>query len=45
MSENLLLKRLVWSGLVTGLGALATIAAQRIAAKIWEQIFDEEPPE
>ena len=45
MSENLLLKRLVWSGLVTGLGALATIVAHRVAAKIWEQVFDEEPPE
>lgn len=45
MSENILLKRLIWSGLVAGLGALATIAAHKLAARVWQQIFDEEPPE
>lgn len=45
MSDNLLLKRLLWSGLVTGLGALATIISHRVAAKIWERVFEEEPPE
>ena len=45
MSENLIVKRLLWSGLVTALGAVATIAAQKVATKIWEQIFDEDPPE
>lgn len=43
--ENEIVKRLMWSGLVAGLGALATIAASRVAALIWVRVFDEEPPE
>jgi hypothetical protein len=35
----------MWSGLMAGLGALATIAANRIAARIWRRVFDEDPPE
>jgi hypothetical protein len=38
-------RRLMWSGLVAGLGALATAAATRIAAVIWRRAFNEEPPE
>ena len=40
-----MVKRLVWSGLLAGFGALASIAANRIATVVWRQIFDEEPPE
>ena len=43
--ESDLVKRLMWSGLLAGLGALATIATQRVAALIWQRVFDEEPPE
>jgi hypothetical protein len=43
--ENDLVKRLMWSGLLAGLGALSTIVANRIAVVIWERVFDEEPPE
>jgi hypothetical protein len=43
--ENDLVKRLVWSGMLAGVGALATIAANRIATAIWVRIFDEDPPE
>ncbi|WP_244406512.1 DUF4235 domain-containing protein [Patulibacter medicamentivorans] len=43
--ENELVKRLVWSGLVAGLGVLASIAAQRTAGVIWRRVFGEEPPE
>ena len=43
--ENELVKRLVWSGLLAGIGALASIATQRLAAVIWVRLFDEEPPE
>jgi hypothetical protein len=43
--ENELVKRLVWSGLLAGLGALASIAVQKAAARIWVRLFDEEPPE
>ncbi len=40
-----MVKRLVWSGLLAGVGALSTILAQRVAALIWQRLFDEEPPE
>jgi hypothetical protein len=43
--ENEMVKRLVWSGLLAGVGALSTIVAQRAAAMIWRRLFDEEPPE
>jgi hypothetical protein len=38
-------KRLMWSGLLAGLGALASIATHRSAAMIWRRVFGEEPPE
>jgi hypothetical protein len=38
-------KRLVWSGLLAASGALASIAAQRMAVVVWRRLFDEEPPE
>ncbi|HEY8637684.1 MAG TPA: hypothetical protein VIL64_00485 [Solirubrobacteraceae bacterium] len=40
-----LTKRLMWSGLLAGVGALAAIATQRIATAIWMRVFGEEPPE
>jgi hypothetical protein len=40
-----LAKRLLWSGLLAGLGALTTIVANRIAAEVWRRVFDEDPPE
>ncbi|HWH45488.1 MAG TPA: hypothetical protein VNT32_12230 [Thermoleophilaceae bacterium] len=43
--SNDLTKRLMWSGLLAGVGALATIAATRIATVIWVRLFDEDPPE
>jgi hypothetical protein len=45
MSENDVMKRLLWSGLLAGLGAIASIATTRIAAMIWRRIYDEDPPE
>ncbi len=45
MSESPLVKRLMWSGLLAGIGALASIAATRLAALIWTRVFGEEPPE
>ena len=42
--ENALVKRLVWSGLLAGVGALTTIVANRIATEIWVRVFKEEPP-
>jgi hypothetical protein len=43
--DNDLVKRLIWAGLLTGLGALASIATTRVAAVIWRRIYDEDPPE
>ena len=43
--SNDLTKRLMWSGLLAGVGALTTIVANRIATVIWMRIFDEDPPE
>jgi hypothetical protein len=43
--EGDLVKRLMWSGLLAGLGALASIAVQRVASAIWRRAFGEEPPE
>jgi hypothetical protein len=43
--ETEMVKRLVWSGLLAGLGALASIATTKLAATIWRRAFGEEPPE
>lgn len=40
-----MIKRLAWSGLLAATGALASIAAHRLAVVIWSRVFDEEPPE
>lgn len=45
MTDNEMVKRLVWSGLLAGIGALASIATARVAAIIWRRIYDEDPPE
>ena len=45
MTESPLVKRLMWSGLLAGVGALASIASQRAATTIWKRMFDEDPPE
>ena len=45
MTESPLVKRLIWSGLLAGTGALASIVASRVATMIWTRLFDEDPPE
>jgi hypothetical protein len=45
MSDNELVKRLAWSGLVAGVGALASIVTTRVAALLFRRIFGEDPPE
>ena len=45
MSDNDLVKRLAWSGLLAGVGALASIVTTRIAAVVFRRIFGEDPPE
>jgi hypothetical protein len=43
--ENDIVRRLLWAGLVAATGALATVAANRLAAAIWTRLFGEDPPE
>jgi hypothetical protein len=45
MSDNEMVKRLAWAGLVAGVGALASIVTSRVAAMIYRRIFGEDPPE
>jgi len=40
-----MVKRLMWSGLLAGLGAIASIATTRAATLIWHRAFGEDPPE
>lgn len=43
--ESDILRRLLWAGLMAATGALATVAANRVAAAIWVRVFKEDPPE
>jgi hypothetical protein len=42
--DNEIVKRLMWGGLLAGVGALSTIVATRIATEIWVRVFHEDPP-
>jgi hypothetical protein len=42
--QNQLVKQLMWSGLLAGVGALTTIVANRVAEMIWMRVFKEDPP-
>ena len=43
--SNDLTKRLIWSGLLAGIGALTTIVANRVATVVWIKLFNEDPPD
>jgi len=45
MTDNDVVKRLVWSGLLAGIGAAASIVTTRVAAVVYRRLFGEEPPE
>jgi hypothetical protein len=45
MPNNDVVKRLLWAGLLAGLGALASVVTSKIAATIWRRAFGEDPPE
>ena len=45
MTESPLVKRLLWSGLLAGMGAVASLASTRAASMIWKRVFGEDPPE
>ena len=40
-----MVKRLMWSGLLAGLGAVASVVVQRVATLIWRRAYGEDPPE
>jgi hypothetical protein len=42
--NNNLTKRLMWTGLLAGVGALSSIVANRLATEIWVRVFKEDPP-
>ena len=42
--DNDVVKRLMWSGLLAGVGALTSIVSTRVAAAIWVRVFKEDPP-
>ena len=43
--DNDLVKRLVWSGLLAATGALASIAAARVASIVFRRLYNEDPPD
>jgi hypothetical protein len=43
--QNEVTKRLMWSGLLAGMGAIASIVTTRLAVMIWRRAFGEDPPE
>ncbi len=43
--DNDVTRRLLWAGMLAACGALASVAANRVAAALWVRIFKEEPPE
>jgi hypothetical protein len=45
MTDNDMVKRLLWAGLLAAIGALASIATTRLAHLIWVRAFGEDPPE
>jgi hypothetical protein len=45
LMQNEVVKRLVWAGLLAGLGAVATVVTTRLATVIWVRIFGEDPPD
>jgi hypothetical protein len=45
MTDSPLVKRLLWSGVLAGTTALASLVATRLAAILWMRVFGEEPPE
>jgi hypothetical protein len=39
-----MLRKLLWTGLYATIGAAATMAARRLASRIWRLVTGEEPP-
>jgi hypothetical protein len=39
-----MLRKALWTGLYAGIGAASTIAARRVATKVWRVATGEDPP-
>jgi len=39
-----MLRKLLWTGLYAGIGALATMLSRRVASRIWHVATGETPP-
>ena len=40
-----IVKRLAWSAMLAGVGAVASIVTTRLAALVYRRVFGEDPPE
>ena len=45
MTDNDMVKSMLWSRLLAAIGALASIATTKLAHQIWVRAFGEDPPE
>ena len=43
--DNEIVKRLAWSALLAGFGALASVVVTRASAVVYRRVFGEDPPE
>ena len=43
--DNDVVKRLAWSAMLAGVGAVSSIITTRVAAMIYVRVFGEDPPE
>jgi hypothetical protein len=43
--DNDIVKRLAWSAMLAGVGAMASIVTTRIASVVYRRVFGEDPPE
>ena len=43
--DNDIVRRLIWTGLLAGTGALASVVAHRLSTAIYIRVFGEDPPE
>jgi hypothetical protein len=43
--DNEVVKRLIWAGLLAGIGAVASVLTTRVAALVWRRLYGEDPPE
>jgi hypothetical protein len=45
MTDNEIVKRLMWAGRGAGIGRRASVTTTKLATVIWVRVFREDPPE